>query len=628
MWPFLVVLLLSIGTLATAQDLAQDAAQDVQWLRLLHYRKGWLSQRSDVAGNEFFLAGDLGRTDAAAELTATLKAFKSAETTPENSHATCRFPARLKWAINKKLIEPATLPKITCPLLERFRARVDPEAVSLVFSSYYLNSPGSAFGHTLFRLHRKSLQTKVDGERLELLDHGIGYAAEVSIDNPVLYAIYGLAGWFRGTFSNLPYYYKVREYNDFDSRDLWSYELNLSDQEIKTLVDHIWEVGGTYFRYYFLTQNCALHLLTVLEAAAPRLNLSSRLPSLYVIPSDSIKILNLEPGLVKKVSYRPSIRARYKNRVDGLSQKELQELHQLQQKPTLEPWQTGLGKDSKARVLDTMLEFVDLKQTSEKSLTDTQITPEKRFWLSARAALGVPSPELQVPVPELERPDLGHGSSRMNFAVGNDSRLGSFARYSMRFALHEPIDPTLGYPQGSQIEFARIDVRANRESPQFEVERVELFRAAAFNPLSRVSRAISWRGALGAVRTRERTCDGCLGIGFEGGGGWTVQWDGPSQHQQLVYLLAEADVRFSNRYNPSDVRTLLGPTLGSLVAFSSQIKSQWEIGWRFPLGLDQGAFWTASGDLRWNISNVWAVGVRYSLWDLSQESTVNGFWYF
>ena len=56
--------------------------------------------------------------------------------------------------------------------------------------------------------------------------------ANVTVSNGALYAVLGLVGGFTGSWSNLPYYYKVREYNNFEARDLWSYDLNLRPDEV------------------------------------------------------------------------------------------------------------------------------------------------------------------------------------------------------------------------------------------------------------------------------------------------------------------------------------------------------------------------------------------------------------
>jgi len=54
--------------------------------------------------------------------------------------------------------------------------------------------------------------------------------AESPTRHRVLFAINALIGVYPGMFSIMPYYLKVREYNDLENRDIWEYELNLTPQ--------------------------------------------------------------------------------------------------------------------------------------------------------------------------------------------------------------------------------------------------------------------------------------------------------------------------------------------------------------------------------------------------------------
>ena len=45
----------------------------------------------------------------------------------------------------------------------------------------------------------------------------------------------------------MPYYRKVKEYGDFESRDLWEYELDLNPEESRFMVEHIWEMQKVTF---------------------------------------------------------------------------------------------------------------------------------------------------------------------------------------------------------------------------------------------------------------------------------------------------------------------------------------------------------------------------------------------
>src|SRR5262249_24426816 len=154
-----------------------------------------------------------------------------------------------------------------CKDYVEFRDKVGGQSATMVFSSYYLGNPSSVFGHTLLRINKGD----PGPSHAALLDYGVNYAPVADMSNAVTYAWNGMFGGFHGVFTNLRYYYKVREYNDFESRDLWEYDLNLTPEEMAQLTRHLWELGFSDFPYYYLTKNCSYHLLAALEAAAPRL---------------------------------------------------------------------------------------------------------------------------------------------------------------------------------------------------------------------------------------------------------------------------------------------------------------------------------------------------------------------
>ncbi len=75
------------------------------------------------------------------------------------------------------------------------------------------------FGHTLLRLDPK------DQQQLNLVSYAVNYAATVAGNDNWSYAWKGLTGQYPGEYYLSPYYRKVKEYGDFESRDLWEYEL-------------------------------------------------------------------------------------------------------------------------------------------------------------------------------------------------------------------------------------------------------------------------------------------------------------------------------------------------------------------------------------------------------------------
>ena len=154
---------------------------------------------------------------------------------PQDYHALCRFPAR--FAFLSKHLDFTHLPNVYCADFKEMRDYITPTKASIIFPSAHINSPASMFGHT-FLLLDSSFQSR-------LLAFAINYQADAdpSQTNAISFAFNGLFGLYTGSYSILPYYDKIKEYSNVESRDMWEYELNLTQEEITQLYNHIWEQG-------------------------------------------------------------------------------------------------------------------------------------------------------------------------------------------------------------------------------------------------------------------------------------------------------------------------------------------------------------------------------------------------
>ncbi len=149
-----------------------------------------------------------GATNPQAELDATLRGIFGLIPLSADQQAravvpaTCRFPARTLVLQQWLHFDPRTLPQVPCAKFETYWRRVQPEAVSIIFSAYYLNNPASAFGHTFLRIRKR--EPFVTSEKRELLDSSVDYSADVDTANPIAYALKGLFGLFPGHLQAAP----------------------------------------------------------------------------------------------------------------------------------------------------------------------------------------------------------------------------------------------------------------------------------------------------------------------------------------------------------------------------------------------------------------------------------------
>jgi len=490
-------------------------AERSMWWRLLHYRSGVFGVASEVDAGHFFNSPD-GKTEPEAELDATLRGFFSPGPSDDRiQHPFCRFPARLAWLNAELRFDFRVLPRQPCARFEEFRQRVDPESISLIFSSYFLNNPASAFGHTLLRLNKK--RAPGGEERQALLDHGINFGANVDTGNAVLYALKGLAGMFAGEFTNVPYYFKVREYNDFESRDLWEFELTLSPREVDMAVAHIWELGSALFAYYYLSENCSYQMLGILEVASPRIDLMAKL-GWPVLPIDTLRAVAENPGLIRAVTYRPSTRVQFRRRLSALDGAEAELVFRLGEDPDL-PLPASASAERQMAMLDTALDLIAFRHGKE--LLEPKSAPSARAQRlqSRRARLGLISPTLVIPTPELENPLRGHERARLDLGEGYSTRSGFYHALDLRLALHDWSDPSAGYPETLSISFLPIRLRHYIERQRLELEQASLIAITSLVPMDVFDQSISWHAHLGAARIHDDGCDECFAGLVEAGGG-------------------------------------------------------------------------------------------------------------
>jgi hypothetical protein len=611
---------------------AASLAQDAQWLRLGHWRRtlfgGW---KSEADGKYFFLADD-GKDDPSAELDATLRAFFGARApTPDEIHdkiqpGFCRFPARMAWLRAALDFDTSRLAVQSCPKFEEYWERMAPESATLVFSSYYLNNPASAFGHTFLRIHKH--QPLVSPAQRELLDYGVDYSAEADTANPLLYAFKGLTGLFVGTFKLYPYYYKVREYNDYESRDLWEYDLNLTNAEVVMLAAHLYELGSTHFDYFYLDENCSYHILGALEAASPRLHLLDHI-KVPVVPADTVKALYFNPGLVKDVRYRPSAMTQFRARTEKLSSEQLDVVQALLTDSNAAMPRAFTPRQQIA-VYDAAADLVDIRYARDLATEiDSAGARQKQRILERRAAILLPSDELVVAPPYDKLPHVGHASTRIWGGTGYSSAEGAMYTLAGRVALHDLADPPRGYPDLAQIEFLPTELRLYEKKRSFQLERLSLADVVSLHEMTRFDHRLSWSVTAGVDRVRDEGCSGCLVGGAAVGSGFAFPF---ANGALLLYALGDLSFEVSTALEgirgARAIRAGLGPSGGARARVSDHLV------WL----TTAHAYWlpAAKGDwtygaettVRWEYRNDFALGVVARKFMIGEEAALETFFYF
>lgn len=529
----------------------EKLSQEPKWHRLLHYKKRYFGgYKSEVDGPKFFLAEN-GKYEPEKELRKTYELFSSTEK-PDNEHAICKFPLRYKW-LNQKLGNPWKADFSGCTTYLSFFQKLAARRASIIFSSYYLSNPNSAFGHTLLRLSRFD-----DKSETELLDYGINFAAEARAVNPLVYMVKGLLGGYPGKFSAIPYYYKIREYSNGEFRDLWSYELALTTPQVFELVDHIWELGDTYFDYYYFDENCSYHLMALLEVVFPEKDLTSRF-RFFAIPADTIRKLRLE-GLIAEGKKRESTYTRLMKLSAGLPGKDLALAKEIAQKPERVSEVKSLNDKEAANVLDVSLEAFDYFN-SHKILTEDPATKAKKEpILAARAVNPVITEDLKVEVDLRESPANTHSPVRLGLYQGYEHKDGQVTRFEFRTSFHDMLDPVAGSLRDGELEMGRVSLehiqRNYNPGGRFRLDHFSVFSIKNFSEQNFWASPLSWELSAGAKRILF-TCFDCPGAYVDGSVGNTVQL---SKGKYLIAFLMNGEVNVQSSFD-ENYRVGLGPKI-------------------------------------------------------------------
>lgn len=519
----------------------QQLAHDPVWLNLLHYdRHGSLDAprySSQVDDPRFFLSSD-GHSDSAAELEATLRAL-FAPAPNGNEHAQCRFPARAAWLQEKLGLATTDLPPIECPEFAEWRGIVKAERVTLIFPSYYLNSPSSMFGHTLLRLD------PADDAHSEWLSWAVNFGAEVVPgDNSIFYAFKGLTGGYPGRFNVEQYYRKIQEYNRDENRDIWEYPLNLNSTETQRMVLHLWELKEIDFDYYFFDENCSYRVMELLEVARPGLELTERFDN-TAIPIDTVRGA-LDNGLGSGRIYRPSKASELKDRLryipDYLHPKVIalsRDTEEMQQ-----DWFGALDPVIQARVIEAAYKYLRYRQVGRERDADAAKASFTLLKALRAHAEALPREDIVAPGP----PDLGHGSRRLTLGLGQAEDL-NYLSFGLRLSLHSLEERLYGFLQGAQINLGNLEGRLD-EDGHLRVQRIDLIDIFSLSPRDGFFKPLSWKIITGLEREwidgRERQV-----AHVNGGAGYATALAPGVQTFALAMARLEHNSQFAHALEPA-----------------------------------------------------------------------------
>ncbi len=476
MIPKLLLFIALFSNITLAQDSKADFYKSSKWLSLNRYVKNIFGVlRSEIDSKNFFIDSD-GKYSPEKELIATLNKFRS------DKDIICKYPARYMLLKKENLVK-GSFDLNKCKKLKELKEKLNLKSISLIFSSYFIERPASAFGHTFFRL-----KTKSNNSENELLDYGLDFAATVDTKNPLMYGIKGILGGFKGQFNLVPYYKKLREYNDFESRDIWDYEINLTEYELDYFIANLIEMNRAYFDYFYFDENCSYHVLGLLNSIKPEWKLMESL-SLSVPPVDTLYAIEMNSNVVKRKTFFPSKFKIFKERVRQMSDNELKELKELINGSKFQ------GKNSES--IQAYSDFIDYKYIEDLTSKKANSIQERKFDLNLyRSKNKVNSRNLNFEKEHLTSPEKGHRTRRIRLGSiynNDENELNGLIEY--RFTLHDYIDPSIGFIPFSSTEMGKLKLRSYKE--KLRMSEFQIVNVEANRPINYFQKNMSWKFSFG-----------------------------------------------------------------------------------------------------------------------------------
>ncbi len=531
--------------------------QQITWKRLLYAED---SPQSEVSYSGYFLAQD-GRENIQHELNADIMAlFQNAE---PNQSIRCRLPARSQWLMQQLNISEQQLPQVECPEFDQWYAQIKPYKATLIYATDFMGNPSSMFGHTLLRLDPK------DQKELNLVSYAVNYAATVNSEDNWSYAWKGVVGKYPGEYSLMPYYRKVKEYGDFESRDLWEYELNLSPEETAFLVKHMWEMQKVSFPYYFVSDNCAYRLLGLIDLVRPSSNLRKKF-TYAAIPIETIKAID-QDGLIKETVYRPALETQLNSQAKQHGHALAKKAHQV---AILDPtaMQSALAHYSeadRAKILEMAYDDLYL-QFVARQVDSTFTQPRFRQLLGLRSQIQIEKQRQEPRRPKIDPVD-SHDSRKWSVEVG-EVQGEKYLEISHRQAYHELKDPQGGLRTGTQLLF--LDGTAQWRDDRLKLEELNLLAVNSYNPITPFKTPITWGFTLGwqqeAIQNGQFSDQQQHGVvSTKAQSGYTIADD---DRKHLCYAELQTQLQAGSSLDKG-WRIGLGPTVGCQNLWTDRLNS-------------------------------------------------------
>ena len=255
---------------------------NIKWKSLLHYN----GKKSIIEDENFFITKNNNLKE---EFAATIKSFLIDDNLNEN-HSICKYPARFNYILKQLKLNRNIFPNPNCKEFKKYIENLSAKKIYISYASEQITSIASMMGHMFIKIVGNNNR-----------ENALSYYA-IMEDNFSFY-LKSLFTSSIGYYILTPYKNKLEEYNDIDKRNIWNYELDLSEEEIKDFIYHIWELKSIKVPYNFINHNCGTATIFLLSNINEKFYKLNKKP--WQTPLDILKNI-YNNDLIKNIELSPS----------------------------------------------------------------------------------------------------------------------------------------------------------------------------------------------------------------------------------------------------------------------------------------------------------------------------------
>ncbi len=489
---FLIILCLFLTSFveATSKDL-EDISNSAGWKALLYY------QNDDflISDNQFYLSDNRDLKDE-------LKTFFQALSTERKQEVICRFPARyffLAGLLNLSIEELNHCQKLT-----DFKQRAPLERVFVMFASENISLPSSMMGHIFLKITGTNSQD-------DQAEHAISFYTDVDGINFPKLIVESIALGKKGLYALSPSEPVEKTYVLVEGRNVWEFELKLSEKEKALLHYHLYELKDIKLTYYFHLFNCATLIKQLVEVAYP---ISEDQGIEWTTPLDVVRFIS-RFDLIASQSVNLSNKWKIKSLIDSTNFEKVT-LKKIKDNDTQEVIEHLKEKDEsyQFKSLELLKTYNDyLLERGEISLAESE---QKIKEISNKQKDEFLSYKLDFSQYKNPRKTKSTAQIVTSYANENDD---SIAKLTLLPGSHMIEDESSQYVSESELQISRLTLAQNLTENKLYVDEFNLYSATSLLPSDIITNGLSGRFKIGYTnyfnydfqRTRSIVIEGKLG---------------------------------------------------------------------------------------------------------------------